>query len=374
MKKQLILPVFLVLAACSPGGNKQAQLEQYKKQAAETQAKIEALEAELAQESPEAPLAESLPVEVEAVLPTTFTRHFEVRGSMEAVSEAFISPEINGQIQHVAVRRGQQVKRGALLLSLNTDITQLSIEEVKTNLELAQIVYDKQEELWEKNIGSELQYLEARNNLASLEARLATLQKQLELASITAPFDGVVEEIMVKKGELASPGMPLLHLVNLDRMRIKAQVSEAYLNSVRKGDQVELRFPSYPDWVIREPVTRLGEVIDASTRTFTLEVEVDNQGDRLKPNMLTSVRIRDYEAEGALVVNTALLREDFKGTFLFKAVESGEGYQARKTYVEKGITVQDQTQISTGLSEGDLVVTRGYNLVADQMPIRILNP
>jgi len=314
-----------------------------------------------------------VPVEVKQIAPESFSRYFEVTGTMEAILDAHISPEVNGQIQQVLVNRGERVKRGDLLVKLNTDVTEKSIDEVKTNLELATRIFEKQEDLWAQQIGSELQYLEAKNNMESLEARLATLEKQLELAQITAPFPGIVEDIPVKRGELASPGMRLVHLVNLDRMRVMAEVSEAYLNRVNEGDLIELRFSSYPDMVIKEKVSRLGQVINPQTRTFTLEIEIPNQAEKLKPNMLTTVRIRDFESDEAMVVPSIILKEDFNGTFLF-IISGGEGEQmARKVYVERGITVQDRTMITGGINTGDLVVTSGYNLIGDQSPVRISN-
>ena len=313
-----------------------------------------------------------LPVEIMEMTPDFFARYFEVTGVMEALKNAFISPEINGQIQMINVDRGSRVKKGDLILKLNTDVTRKSMEEIETNLELAKRIFTKQQELWEQNIGSELQYLEAKNAMESLEARLATLQKQLEMAHVSAPFNGIIDDIMVKEGELASPGIPLVHLVNLSGMRVSANVSEAYLSSVSKGDLVELRFPAYPELVMKAAVTRLGEVINPQTRTFTLEVELKNRGEKLKPNMLTSVRIQDYRNDNALVVPSSILRQDFNGTFLFKVVEVDGTSIAKKVYVKRGITVQDQTMITEGLSAGDLVITRGFNLVVDGTRLRII--
>ncbi len=273
----------------------------------------------------------------------------------------------------MAVKRGARVRKGDLLIKLNTDVTEKSIEEIQTNLKLAERIFQKQQELWDKNIGSEIQYLESKNAKESLQARLATLGKQLEMAHLTAPFNGVVDDIMVKQGELASPGMPMVHLLNLSFMRVSASVSEAYLNSVKKGDPVELRFSSYPDKVISAQVARLSEVINQQTRTFILEVELDNPGELLKPNMLTSVIIRDFENKNALVVPSNILRQDFNGTFLFRVAGEEENLKARKVYVERGITVEDQTMITNGVSVEDIVITRGFNLVGDGTSIRILN-
>jgi len=315
----------------------------------------------------------TLPVEIKKVVPEVFTRHFEVSGFMEAVKDAVLSPEINGQIQQVIVQRGARVKKGDLLIKLNTDLTEKSIDEVNINLSLATQIFERQKDLWEQNIGSELQYLEAKNAVESLEARLSTLQKQLEMAHITAPFSGIVDDIMVKEGELAVPGMQLLHLLDLSEMRISSRVSEAYLNNVQKGDLVDIRVDSYEDQLIRVPVSRLGEVIDQQTRTFILEVELKNPREIFKPNMLASVRIRDYEEKNALVVPSNALKQDFNGTFLFSVSTEEGSSKARKVYVETGITVQDQTIIKSGIAPDDMVITKGFNLVGDGTPVRVVN-
>jgi membrane fusion protein (multidrug efflux system) len=376
MKQIAVIISFSLLVACSPGGTdeKKAELDSYRQKVEEYNQKIAELEAELESEQADPEALELLPVEIKEMSPEFFARYFEVTGVMEALNDAYISPEINGQIQSIAVERGARVRKGDLILKLNTDVTEKTMEEVKTSLELAQRVFTKQEELWKQNIGSELQYLEAKNGMESLEARLATLQQQLQMAHVTAPFSGIIDDIMVKEGELASPGIPLVHLVNLSNMRVSANVSESYLSSISQGDQVELRFPAYPGMLIKAGVTRLGKVIDPQTRTFTLEVEMKNPGEKLKPNMLTSVRIQDYRNEQAMVVPSFILRQDFNGTFLFKVVEENGVSRAKKSYVKRGITVQDQTQITEGLSSGDVVVTKGFNLVSDGTPLSIVQP
>jgi membrane fusion protein (multidrug efflux system) len=376
MKQITVIITFSLLVACSPGGSgeKKAELDSYRQKVEEYNQKIAELEAELENVNTEPEATELLPVETKEMSQEFFSRYFEVNGVMEALTDAYISPEINGQIQKIKVDRGSRVKKGDLILRLNTDVTKKSMEEIETSLELAKRIFTKQEELWEQNIGSELQYLEAKNAMESLEARLATLQKQLEMAHVSAPFSGIIDDIMVKEGELASPGIPLVHLVNLRGMRVSANVSEAYLSRVSKGDLVELRFPAYPELMLKAAVTRLGEVINPQTRTFTLEVELENEGEKLKPNMLTSVRIQDYKNDNALVVPSNILRQDFIGTFLFRVAEVDGASIAQKVYVKRGITVQDQTMITEGLSAGDLVITKGFNLVSDGTQLRIIQP
>ncbi len=374
MKQIAVIISISLLMACGPEGNdaKKAELDSYRQKVEQYNQKIAELEIELEGEADDSAPISLIPVEIKKIAPENLSRYFEVIGSMEALKDAYISPEINGQIKKVAVKRGSRVRKGDLIIKLSTDVTEKSIEEVKTNLSLAEDIFRKQEELWKKNIGSEMQYLEAKNSVESIKARLATLNKQLEMAHATAPFAGIIDDIMVKEGELASPGMPMVHLLNLSTMRVSAKVSETYLNSVSKGDMVELRFSSYPEKTLLAPVTRLSEFIDQKTRTFILEVELDNPGELFKPNMLTSVRIKDYEEKSALVVPSNILRQDFQGTFLFLASEENESLKARKVYVNRGITVEDQTMITEGISVDDLVITKGFNLVGDGIAVRIV--
>ena len=380
MKQLAVIISISLLVACSPNGSdkKKAELDSYRQKVEEYNKKIVELEAELEAdpqfEQTDQEAVTRLPVEVKEMSAENFSRYFEVTGVMEALKDAYISPEINGQIEKIHVQRGSRVKQGDLILKLNTDVTEKSMAEIQTSLDLAKQIFNKQEDLWEQNIGSELQYLEAKNAMESLEARLATLQKQLEMAHVSAPFSGIIDDILVKEGELASPGIPVVHLVNLSNMRVSANVSEAYLSNVGKGDLVELRFPAYPDYVLKTGVTRLGEVIDPKTRTFTLEVELENTGEKLKPNMLTTVRIQDYRNDQALVVPSFILRQDFNGTFLFRVSEADGMSKAQKVYVERGITAQDQTMITDGLNEGDLVITKGFNLVSDGTSLKVIQP
>ncbi|MCF8346549.1 MAG: efflux RND transporter periplasmic adaptor subunit [Bacteroidales bacterium] len=376
MKKLLFISLTLLLFSCSPRSteDKESELENYKNLVEEYTEKVRILEQEIGSslENQTSP-ADATVVRVKNIAPSQLTSYFSATGTVEALQDAFISPEVNGQISAILINRGDEVKKGDLLVRLNTDLTMRNIDEVKTSLKLAEKLFQKQEQLWKKEIGSEVQYLEAMNGMESLKARLATLQSQLDRSYIRAPFDGIVDDIMVKTGELASPGMRMIRLINLDEMRITAQVSESFLGNIASGDMVKLSFSSYPEMKLEQPVTRIGTVIDPVTRTFAVEVLVKNADYRLKPNMISSIRISDYADADALLVPSIILKDDFNGTFLFRAIKEGSSWIAEKTYVETGKTVQDITKITKGISEGDKVIVEGYNMVTDSEPITILN-
>lgn len=364
--------IAIFLASCGNNGTTEndpaGQLETYRKQQTELNEKIDALQKQMAADGNGQNVAK-IPVVVSVLEATTFHHFFDASGAVVAVQEAMVSPELNGQIKEIAVKEGDFVSKGKLLVKLNTEVTEKTIEEVKTQLELAVDVYNRQKRLWEQKVGSEMQYLQASNNKSSLESRLATLQAQLDMAVIKAPFDGVVEKVNQKKGEIASPGMAIIHLVNLNRMYIRADVSEKYLASVHKGDTVVLTLPSYPDFRQKVLISRTGNVVNKNNRTFEVEITVDNKDQMLKPNMIAVVNINDFSAPNSVVVPSKVIREDIKGKYLYAAVNESGTLVARKKYIVPGQTYLEQTLITSGLAVGEQIIVEGYNRVSDGSPL-----
>lgn len=317
------------------------------------------------------PSVASLKVTGKKVEYESFTHYIQLNGSVEAEYEANISPEINGQIKTIHVREGQWVKKGQLLISLNTDVTESSLREIEANLELAEKTFQKQQNLWDQEIGSELQYLQAKTNYESLKSRLATTQVQIDMARITAPFDGYVEEIMGEKGEMASPGMPLLHLVDLNQLMVETEVPENYLQKVSVGAPARISFPSLPGMEYQVPVSRLGKYLNSDSRTFDMEIKFNNRQGKILPNMLALVEIMDFQTDSALIVPSIIVRKDIKGEFLFVIEEKNGETLARKKYLEAGNAFEDKMLINTGIVNGDEVIIDGFNLVSDGMKVQL---
>lgn len=314
---------------------------------------------------------ESLLVETKMVVPEKFEHFFAINGSLEAVQDAFISAETSGQIKAVQVQEGQRVNKGDLLVSLNSDITRNAVAEVNNALELARTVFHKRQELWDKKIGAEIQYLEAKTSKESLENRLASLQAQLALAQVKAPFSGIVDKIFKKSGELAVPGLQLMQLVNLNRMRVNAEVSETYLGKIKKGDTIEITFPTYPGLSLETAISRIGQVVSARNRTVLVQAELDNRREQMKPNMMATLRCRDFYDPAALVVPAILVKNDLEGTYLY-IVERKNGREvARKVYVTTGLTEGNRTMVVAGLAAGQNVIVSGYNLVRNGLPVTV---
>lgn len=311
-------------------------------------------------------------VRIKNIEPENFQHYIVANGSVEAINDAFISPESPGQIRKIHVVEGQKVDKGQLLISLNAGVVGSSINEVLTGLELADTLYQKQKELWELGIGSEVQYLQAKNTKESLEGKLNTLRSQMAMSIIRAPFSGIVDEIFLREGEIASPGMQVIQVVNLSKLNINAELSEAYLSKVNKGDTVQVSFPAYSDRSelnsLKIPVFRIGNTVNQDSRTFKIQLQLDNIDSKLKPNIISIIKINDYTNPKALVVPGHIIKEELVGgknkkTFVFVAEENDGHFIVKKRDVVLGLSYEGAVEIIQGLNPGDKVITEGYNLV-----------
>lgn len=310
-------------------------------------------------------------VNTKEMSPEHFEHFIEATGAIEAIQSAFISPEMAGQIKSIPVREGQRVSHGQLLVVLNSAVLEASIEEVKTGLELATTTYNKQKQLWDKGIGSEIQYLQAKNGKESLESKLKSLESQLAMSRIVAPFSGIVDEIFSKVGEMGNPGVQLINLVNLSELKVNADVSETYLAQINPNDEVTVSFPAFPDYTVKSVISRTGNVIHPNNRTFNVEVRIKNPGEKLKPNLVAVIRLKDFETDSAFLLPSKVIQQDAKGYYVYVADDNGGKPVARKTYVTTGLSDSERTMILSGLNTGDRVVTEGFNTVKAGMRIEL---
>jgi len=370
MRTNILIAVAL-LALVSCGGEatleqKKAALDAKKVELTKLQSEIEKMEAELSAQDSTLDKKEDLGilVTVKKLELQEFTHHFEVNGSIEAVEQANVSPEQGGQIKQILVKEGDKVAAGTVLAKLNTSVIAANLEEVDNGIQLAQTVYDRQARLWEQKIGSEIQYLEAKNNLENLQKKRETILAQMAMSTIKAPFSGVVDVIHQKEGELAAPGMPIITLVNMSEMKVKADVSENYVQAVKPNAKVEVNFPSF-GISTEASIRQVSNIINPMNRTFSVEVRVPNTDGSLKPNGIATLKIKDFEVKEALVVPAIAIGKDAKGDFLFVINEEDGKTKAVKKYVTTGRSSAGQTRVVDGLVAGDRVVVEGYNEVAN---------
>ena len=351
---------------------KKAELEASKKQLGELKAKIASLEKEISE------VDSSFTNNRNAVLVATLTLekkpfdHFiEVRGSVESRRNVFLSAQLGGEIEAVHVREGQRVTKNQTLVSLNADVLRSSLSELKNSHELAITIFDKQSKLWEQKIGTEVQYLQAKNNMESLEKKIAATNAQLSQLVIRAPFSGTIDKVEALVGEMASPGIPIVRMINSDDVYIKADVPENLIGRFKTGDKASVHFPSQ-NKTIGSAVTSVGQVINPENRTFELDVKLP-AGSGVKPNQIAIVTLRDYVNEKAFSVPTKVIQRDNQGEFIY-ILEDRQGISvAHRVYVRAGISYSGNTEIVDGLTGTEIVIGEGFRDVTEGTEIRLAN-
>ena len=313
-----------------------------------------------------------IPVAVKDMQNEQFDHYIIAFGEVEAKDYARISPEMNGRIEKIHVLKGQRVAKGQLLVSLNTDAINKQIKGVKSGLELATKTFEKQDALWEQGIGSEIEHLTAKNTKETLESQLEALQAQKRMAQIRAPFDGIVDKIFPKEGEMAGPAFPVIEFVNLNKLTIKADISETHINKIKTGQIVELSFSSLPEYKVKTPIIQVSKVIESASRTFEMEMEINNPGEKIKPNMVSTIHINDFSSDKAFVVPSLVIRKDISGNYVYVVNQEENKNIIRKKYISTGLSYDENTMITKGLNAGDKVVVKGFHLVSTGVPVNVV--
>lgn len=371
MLRKLLFAVIALagITACSTEAtsDKAALLEDLKKQQAELAIQIKQLESELIETGELPPSGKQ--VVVEDVVSGPFETYLEVQGRVDARESLDATAENMGVIRRINVKAGDQVAKGAVLAELDNDILTRSIEEVKSKYDFSKDLFVKQENLWKQKIGSEVQYLQAKNQKESLENSLATLRTQLEKTRIIAPVAGTVDEVSVKLGQAVSPGFPAFKVVNYNNMRVVAELAESYISKVKKGDDVLLYFKDYE----KESPTKVSYVaktINQINRTFRVEANLDTRTATYNPNMIVVLRINDYAVDSAITVPVNLIQRAETGFYVMIAEQKDKQWFARRQAVTTGKTYGSRTEITAGLTPNSKLITVGYADLNEGQEIR----
>ena len=372
-----LLALSLLLYSCGKKdelAEKKQLLSEKKEALQELRTEVSTLEEEIAVLDPsfnaqtrESQLVSTLPVEQE-----TFQHFVEVSGDVQSEKNVLLGAEMMGTVEDIKAEEGEKVRKGELLIRINADVVRNNISEVQTQLDLATAVFDRQKNLWDQKIGTEVQFLKAKADMEALQNRLNSLQAQLAQAQQVAPFSGTVEEVMVRIGETVSPGTPLLRLVSLEDMYIQADVSEAYIGQFSVGDKVEIYFPSL-DKTYQTTITAVGQVINPDNRTFTIEARLPEDEDLFKPNLLAVLKVKDFEQEGALVIPTYLVQRDRKGEYVYVVVEREGVPMVEKKHIETGMSYNNETLVRSGLEASDVLVDEGFREVSEGVNVKVVN-
>jgi len=364
-----ILATVILLVACgSPSKDKSEQLAELKAQQTALTSQISALEKQMLAENPGSVTRRAKEVVVIDLTPRPFDYYIKTQGKVEAIDNILVSAKTMGIVTQVLVREGDVVSKGQTLAQIDNSLTLRSIEEVKSSLDLAITFYNRQKNLWDQKIGTEVQYLQAKNNKESLERRLATLNEQLDMARIKSPINGSVDAIDVKIGQNAAPGAPAFRVVSSNRLKFTSNVSEAYLSKVKNGNKVQIGFSDL-DRTVNGQVTFVGKAIDQLSRTFPVEVELSSSND-FRPNMLGEIKLIFHSEPAALVVPVNVV-QDINGEKVVYTAEMIEGKMVAKRNAIKVLGVYGNLAQVNTLKKGDKIITVGYQGLNDGELIKI---
>jgi len=369
-KRYFVVPFLaLLLAACGGGDsskNGAAKLEQLKQQKAKLETEIAALEKEVNKNDTSAKVKT---VSIANVEDTLFEHFIDVQGSVDARENVNVTSKVPGIITAIYVKEGQFVKQGETLAQVDDQVLKAGMAELRTQLELVTTLYEKQKNLWSQKIGSEVQYLSAKNNKESLERKMATMQDQLSQTRIISPISGTVDAVIAKIGDAAQPGAPAFRVVNSNNLKVVANVAESYAGKIKTGDEVVVVFPDIQK-EMRTRITFASRLIDPLSRTIKVEVALKPDA-ALRPNMIARIRIIDYVAKNAVVIPVNVIQYSMGKPYVIVAKESNGKQTAQRRDLEVGHTYNDMAEIKSGLQAGDKIITMGYQGLNDNDLIKL---
>lgn len=360
MKNLLFIAAIALLAACSKPKDKKAELADLKKQRTELDAKIAKLEAEVGTKDS----VTTKDVTVFEVKKTAFNNYVEIQGKVDAEQNVQVNPEAQGVVTRVYVSIGQNVSKGQVLAQIDDNVLRQSISQLQTQLDLATNLFNRQKNLWDQKIGTEVQYLNAKTQKEGLERQMNVLRSQQAMYKIKAPISGSVEQMDLKVGQAAAPGMTGIRIVNGNILKAKAQVAESYLGKISQGDDVKVIFPDIPDSLTTK-VSFAAKVIDPASRSFNIEVKLPSNS-KYRANMIAVLKVVDYKNPNAVVVPVSAIQNAENGQYVITVVDG----KAKRTTVKTGRTIDGKTEILSGLNEGDKIVTTGIDDINEGDPVK----
>jgi membrane fusion protein (multidrug efflux system) len=365
MKKIAYISAILFLAACSPKHqDKATQLADLQKQAADINSKISKLQTEVGKKD----AVKSTDVSTVIVKSGVFTNYVNLQGRIDAQDNVIAYPQAAGVITALYVKTGQHVGRGQVLVQLDNSVLTQNIAQAQAQAGLAQTVYQRQKNLWDQKIGSEIQFLQAKTNFDAAQKQVSALRQQANMYRIISPISGSVDQMDLKLGQVASPGATGIRIVNTDILKVKADVPESYAGSINKGDNVKVVIPDANDSLVTK-VSFAAKVIDPSSRSFAIEIKLPRVKS-VRPNMTAIIKIADYSKKNSITIPLNAIQRSDAGTYVFV----NQNGLAKKITVKVGATYGGQTEILSGLSAGDKIVTEGAGNIEDGDKLRVLNP
>lgn len=360
--------LILLLASCG-SSDKKAELEKLKKERSELDARIKLLESEISDSGDSA--TKTVTVQTTEIKVTGFNHYLEVQGVVDGEDNIGISAQMPGVITSIYVKEGDRVKKGQVLAQIESNALQQQYESARTQLDFATSVYNKQKALWDQQIGSEIQYLTARNNKETAEKGVAALGEQLEMTRIKSPINGTVEELNLRIGQMVSPGMPAIRVVNFSNVKVVADIAEAYAQNVKPGAEAIVEIPDL-NKEIKAKIDFTSKYIDPVNRTFSTEIRLKPGEVEFRANMMARISILNYSNPEALTVPVSLVRETVEGQFIYVARKNENQWIAKRQAIKIGKTYNGVAEVIEGLNPGDQIITSGNHNLQDGQILKVI--
>jgi RND family efflux transporter MFP subunit len=373
MKKVILIATSFLLIACGEKSTddliKDKNITELKNRKATIQSELEKIDAALLNGN-KAPESEAL-VSVSTVKDTVFNHYLEIQGNVNTKENILVQPEFSGTLTALNVKAGQRVAKGQILGRVDDAGMSQQLASIENQYALAKTTFERQKNLWDKKIGSEIQFLQAQAQMISAQKSVAQMRAQIAKTVIRAPFSGTIDEVFVERGQVVAPNpQGLMRIVNLSNMYVSTTVPETYIGKLKVGTVVDVFLTSLGK-TYKGKVRQVANFINPSNRSFGIEVSVPNPDNLLRPNQVAKLKIIDYTTNNAIVVPTNVVQEDGEhNRFVFVATNiNGKKGVAKKVVVKVGKSSDNVTEILSGLTANDVIVTEGANTIADGMKL-----
>lgn len=383
MMNAFFLSSLLLLASCSAKtdntgssdlAQKKAKLEELKKQQKALADNITSLEAEIQKIDPSAKAVKTKLVTISSVEVTNFTHYIDLQGSIQAEDISYIAPR-NGQgglVKALYIKKGDVVNKGQLILKLDDAVYLKNLAQLQTQLKYAEDLLRRQQNLWDQQIGTELQLIQAKQSVDQVKDQIETVKEQWSTTNVYSDVSGIAEDVNLRVGELFTGYIgqtAQIKIVNNNRLKVVTQVPENYLDRVATGSKILVALPDVGK-TFDAQISLSGKLIDPNSRSFYVEAKLPSDKD-LRPNQIALVKIQDYTAANAITIPVNTLQNDESGKFVMVAMNENGKNVARKKPVQIGELYGDKLEIKSGLQAGDQVITGGFQGLYDGQNITL---
>lgn len=377
MKKiTYIIILSLFVTACGNQTNKEKLTElkkernEIRKELSAINNKIAEIEQSIKKQGGELPSRNITYVKTSETDYSTFKHYLKIQGEITSDNNISVPAESPGIVKKVYAEEGDNVTKGQKLAQLDAEVIRKQLDELKTNYELAKTVFDRRKRLWDKKIGSEIEYLQAKTNKEALEKKIETVKEQMRTTTIVSPINGTIDDVLIKEGEMAAAGRGAFQVVKMSDMKIRAEISESYLNQVEKGNPVEISSKNSSE-SYQSVVKTVSKVINPENRTYFIEIAIPQEAKNLTPNMIMDIQVMNYKNDKAITVPVNIVQKTNNRRFIFVADTKNGEKVAVKKWVVTGKAYNKKVEILEGIKAGEEIIVSGYQNISDGEKITV---